>query len=176
MQGYDAGQFAANLKAVFEAFGARPPTEAGLDVWFRTLEDFPLGAITQQLDVWPKRSNKAPTPRDIWQACKDAAAARVDEEAERHRQDEQNAPWTMGATPAGREALKRMRSAVAGMRAAPSAGKRLDWAERIVDRFVDGDDSLPNVSFRLACDALGKTSEDVEQLREIRANGKRLAA
>ncbi len=40
-----------------------------------------------------------------------------------------------------------------------------DWAHRILDRYVDGE-PVPDVSLRFACEATGRTVEEVRSLKE----------
>lgn len=49
--------------------------------------------------------------------------------------------------------------------AQPKVGQQRDWARRILDRYVDGED-LPDVSLRFACEALGIEREKVQEMRE----------
>ena len=49
--------------------------------------------------------------------------------------------------------------------AQPKVGQQRDWARRILDRYVDGED-LPDVSLRFACDALGMDRDAVKEMRE----------
>lgn len=49
--------------------------------------------------------------------------------------------------------------------ASPKVGQQRDWARRILDRYVDGEE-LPDVSLRFACEALGIDREKVQEMRE----------
>ena len=49
--------------------------------------------------------------------------------------------------------------------AQPKVGQQRDWARRILDRYVDGEE-LPDVSLRFACDALGMDRDAVKEMRE----------
>ncbi len=167
MQPHDAKLFAEALAGVFDALGARAPGSAGVEVWFRTLRSHPLGDVVGALDDWVTRNNRPPTPSALADHLRDRGIDRREKQAETWQREEHNGPYTMGRTESGRRALARIRETVAGMQR-PGQGLRREWAHNIADRYVDHDVRLTHAAVEMACDALGLTREEREQLALLR--------
>ena len=175
MQPHDAKPFAEALAGVFDALGARAPGSAGVEVWFRTLRAYPLGDVVGALDDWVTRNNRPPTPSALADQLRDRGIDRREKQAETWQTEERNGPWTMGRTENGRRALVKIRAMVAAMQR-PGRGIQHEWAHAIIDRFLDHDVRLSAIAFDMACDALGKTSEERADLRQLRASNTDAAA
>jgi hypothetical protein len=165
MQSYDLQPFTAAMTGTFEAFSARPPTGAGLDVWFRTLKEFPVAHVVDAFDSWARRSNRPPTAAQIADACYERGIREREAQTEKWRKEEELAPQTMGATPAGRRAISLIRQS---MRAAGRSDPH-QWARNIVQRYTARDDSLSHIAFTSACEVLGYSDEEVGNLKALRA-------
>lgn len=166
MQPHDLKPFTEALLGVFDALGGRPPGQAGIEVWFRTLKGFPIGDVVDSLDTWVARNGKPPTPAALADACRERGIVRREKQTEEWKAEEHNGPYTMGATPQGRAALAKIKQMVARMQR-PQRGRQLQWAERVIDRYVDGDKDLSPIAFDFACEALGKSADDKLALRAM---------
>ncbi len=167
MQPHDAKPFAEALAGVFDALGARAPGPAGVEVWFRTLRPHPLGDVVGALDDWVTRNNRPPTPAALAEQLRDRGIDRREQQSERWKAEEHNGPYTMGRTETGRRALVKIRAMVAAMQR-PGRGLQREWAHKIVDRYVDHDVRLTHAAVETACDALGMSREEREQLSVLR--------
>jgi hypothetical protein len=167
MQPHDAKPFADALAGVFDALGARAPGAAGVEVWFRTLRPHPLGDVVGALDDWVTRNNRPPTPAVLAEQLRDRGIDRREKQAEAWKRDEHNGPFSMGRTEAGRRARAEIRKLVAGMKR-PTQGLQRDWANRVIDGYVDHDIRLTNAAVEMACEALGLTREERDQLTVLR--------
>ncbi|HYF57360.1 MAG TPA: hypothetical protein VEA81_00235 [Burkholderiaceae bacterium] len=176
MHAHELKPFRDALLPAFDAIGARPPGEQGIETWFRALRAYPLGTVVGAIDDWVMRNRRAPTPSDIADACRAAEARRDEQQREQWKAEEHNAPYVMGRTETGRRALEQVRELVSRMKR-PGSGLQRDWAHRAIDRYVDHDPALAPIAFDFACDALGKTAEERAELRAVRdANSRRRAA
>lgn len=173
MQPHDLKPFSDAVAGVFDALGGRVPGETGLAVWFRTLKGFPLGDVVAVLDDWPARNNRPPTPQGILAGCQDRASNRLEREAATMKSDERAAPAAMGRTAAGRRALRELAAMTAGIQRRRSTGIDVEWARRVIDRYVDADPKLAPIAFTFACDALGMPSDERAQLVAMRETAER---
>lgn len=164
MQPQDFKPFSDAMRATFDALGARVPGEDGLKTWFRALKGFPCEDVVDSLDSWVMSNRRAPTPTDIVDAAQERGIKRREKQSETWRVEEQNGPYTMGATPAGRRALAEIKRMVTQMQR-PKGGRQTGWANKIIDRYLDGDPSISLIAFDTACEALGKTQDEKDELR-----------
>lgn len=167
MQPHELKPLTDALLATFDAIGARPPGQAGIEVWFRTLRPFALGDAVGALDAWAVRNRRAPAPADIAETCREAAADRTEKQRAQWKADEREAPKMMQRTEGGRRALRELKGIVGGMQRS-QLGLQRDWAHRTIDRFIDHDVTLAPVAFDTACVALGKTPEERRELIALR--------
>jgi len=147
---YDAKTFGDNVRGVFDALGGRAPGDKGLEVWFHALKQFSMEHVTDALDEWTRRMNRTPTPAGIAELCYERGIKKREEETERWRAEEKEAPYTMGATPAGRQALALIKQTLATRK----RGDRLDWARVIMDRYKRNDAAISHAAVKLAAEAL----------------------
>jgi hypothetical protein len=171
MQPHDIKPMTEALQAAFDALGARSPGDAGVKQWFRALKGFPVEDVVDSLDSWVMSNRRAPTPTDIVDACQERGIRRREKQTEQWKAEEHNGPYTMGATPQGRAALAKIKQMVARMQR-PQRGRQLQWADRVIDRYVDGDPTLSPIAFDFACEALGKSADDKLALRAMAATRK----
>lgn len=164
MQPQEFRPFTEAMRATFDALGARVPGEEGMKTWFRALKAFPCEDVVDSLDSWVMSNRRAPTPSDIVDAAQERGIRRREKQSETWQAEEHNGPYTMGATPAGRRALAEIKRLVAQMQR-PQGGRQLGWAHKIVARYLDGDPTLSPISFDMACEALGKTADEKDELR-----------
>lgn len=149
MQPHELKLFSDAMTGTFEAFGARPLSPAGIEQWFRTLREFPLGHVLSALDGWVREHNKAPTAAQIRDACYERAIREREKETDKWREEERLVERTMGATPGGRKALAMIRAGLARPKGDP-----LDWARVIVDRHERGE-QVGYAQLKMAREALG---------------------
>lgn len=167
MKSHDLDAFKDGLLAAFDAIGAKPPGAKGIELWFRALRPHQLADVLSALETWLLRNRRAPTPSDLTDAIREIEIGRREVQAEQWRTEEHNGPYTMGRTETGRRALVEIKALVANMQR-PRSGRQLEWAHRVIDRYVDHDPVLASIAFDFACDALGKTAEERAQLRAVR--------
>lgn len=167
MQPHELKPFSEALLATFDAIGARPPGQAGIEVWFRTLRPFAVGDAVGALDAWAVRNRRPPAPADIAEACREAADARAETQRRQWKTEEREAPRAMARTEGGRRALVELRRMVDGMQR-PRGRIDREWAHRVIDRFIDHDVALSSLAFDTACAALGKTPEERAELVALR--------
>lgn len=65
-------------------------------------------------------------------------------------------------------AMAYVRAHIAGIGAARQ-GRQREWAQRILDRFADGDPGISDYAYRSACEALGFDPQQVRESVEVAA-------
>lgn len=152
------------LADLAEAFDRKPLGDAALRVWAETLSSMPVRPAVLALQGWGRSKTKFPAPAEVYAAAVDIDAENREKRLAEERESQHVDLRRMGATPEGREALALVRAAIAAV-----SGQRKDpkaWARRILDRFADRDPTLPDVSFRFACEALHVSADDVRATRD----------
>lgn len=151
------------LMDLAEAFDRKPPSDAALRVWAETLGSVPVRPVIAALQGWSRSKTKFPAPAEVYAAANDADA----EEREKRLADEKARDHVdlrqMGRTEQGRRALVLVRDLLAKHAAQPTHPRA--WAERILDRYAEGDESIPDIALRMACNAMGCRVEDAQSLR-----------
>jgi hypothetical protein len=152
------------LTDLAEALDRKPPGDAALRVWWSVLEPLPVFPVSMALQQWSRSKTRFPAPSDIFEAANEIDGEererRLANEAEKIDREYR----FMGATEQGRETLRLIRGALAT--ATQRSADPKAWARKILDRYVDGDVSLPDLSFRFACEALGRSVDDIRSLRD----------
>ena len=57
--------FTNSLVEVYETLAGRTPSQKAIDLWFESLQDYPLNDIVNAFMFWTRNKSKAPTPADI---------------------------------------------------------------------------------------------------------------
>ena len=147
-----------------ESFDRKPPGDAALRVWWSVLESLSSHAVCSALTQWARTKAKFPAPAEVYAIAADVDAEKREERLAAERATVERELKGMGATEQGRRALALIRDAIA-RRAADPVDPRA-WAHRILDRYVDGE-TVPDLSLRYACEAVGQDPESIRTLRRV---------
>ena len=112
MNKLDVEPMAKQLNLLAEVFDKRPVTAGAALVWFDTLKDFPVEAVTGILIGWPKTHGRFPTPTEVWRVLnEEATKQREYKAAVEQSQNVQELNWSNSA--AGNAALLKMKEILA---------------------------------------------------------------
>lgn len=169
----DHPQFIAAIAQLADALGARPPTQAGMVVWIQTLKEFPFNELRDQLDAWAKRSNKMPTPHDLWKACNEQRTDRLEQTAKVEKVAFRlDAERTFKRSDRVGRALHALSEE---LRNAPPRDPK-EWAHVLWERFIadrpnPSGEPMSQIQIQFACEALRRPLKDAYAAREQRRQG-----
>ncbi len=152
----EIGALGMRLNELAEAFNHKPPTPNALKVWLDVLKEFPIGEVQTVLTDLPKRAIKFPAPADVWKACNERRANRIENEARIFAKTVVERVTSMPVnTPIAREEMRKIRAILAQ----PRPNKRA-WIEKIFQREAEKDSTLGPYAIALAHAAGKKLSRN----------------
>lgn len=177
MQTTETAMLAERLSAMAEAFGAKPPTAAAVEVWFETLQEFSFFDVSGLLIGWPKRASKMPAPADIWKILNEQRTDKIESEAENQKRREKS-EIAQGFRHSPELAAK-LKSLVSDMKAQDRMQRDpKDWARKIIECYCERgiwpgtNKPLNYTQYTYARQALGISMERLDEMRQERDNRK----
>lgn len=94
------------LTKAFLAYGRNPPNAEMLTAYFEVLQEFAMADVLRVIGDWPKTQPKSPTAAELYKLLNDRAIDGRERQAERDRAEFAQGYRKLGASPAGKAALK----------------------------------------------------------------------
>ncbi len=155
----DKPDFFARLNGLQEVYGKPKITPAAAQIWWDTVRELDHNDVFGVLGYWAQSNTKPPAPADVWRVSNDKRTHRLEEKSERERAQNRGNPadqWH-GATPYGREMLRR----IVDMLEHPQPQR--PWPEKALAR-VHAGEALPFITRKWAADWFRKQGRDDDAL------------
>jgi len=132
----------------------RHPTDRAMKVWFDTLKEFSIDDIQFVLVDMPKHMSRMPSPNDVFKACSEHRAKRMEREASIRRAAPGFTPedWNPNS-PVAKTELAKIKAILAGPRPGPTT-----WIDRVREREARYDPDLSFAAMQLAKQACARAA------------------
>lgn len=153
------------LNALADVFGKPGVSKAALGVWWETLREFPSHDVLGVLGYWAQGNTRMPAPADVWSRLNAGRESTLIAQSERERSQNRGdlaRQWS-GATPLGRETLRRVLAMLAA-----SPVRKTPWHLGILDAVRSGRE-VPYYTRKRAAEIFARQGQTDEADEVVRA-------